>query len=125
MSAPSSIDTLSGGSIAKHLSAWTEITKDPWVLNKVRGVEIPFEEAPVQLKEPRPFRLSQGESEFVDQEIVRMIDAGIVEEAEPALGQVVSNIFLRPKKDGSYRMILDLTWLNTHVKYEHFKMTSL
>ena len=40
-------------------------------------------------------------------------------------GQVVSNIFLRPKKDGTFRMILDLTWLNLHVEYEHFKMHSI
>ena len=43
-----------------------------------------------------------------------MVNLGIIELAEPSEGQVVSSIFLRPKKDGSYRMILDLTWVNEH-----------
>ena len=49
----------------------------------------------------------------------------MVEEVEELGNQVISNIFLRPKKDGGHRLILDLTWVNLHVEYEHFKMHSL
>ena len=35
------------------------------------------------------------------------------------------DIFLRPKPNGSFRMILDLTELNKSIKYEHFKMFGL
>ena len=34
-------------------------------------------------------------------------------------------IFTREKRDGSYRMILNLKQLNKHIEYEHFKMESL
>ena len=39
--------------------------------------------------------------------------------------QFVSNIFLRPKKDGGFRIILDLKKLNPFVLYRHFKMETL
>ena len=32
----------------------------------------------------------------------------------------MSSIFTREKRDGSYRMILNLTQLNKHIEYEHF-----
>ena len=34
-------------------------------------------------------------------------------------------IFTREKRDGSYRMILNLKQLNNHIESEHFKMESL
>ena len=71
---------------------------------------------------PRPIRLLEIESDFVHKEILVMSGKGILELVEPSEGQVVSNISLRPKKDGSYRFILDLTWVNLHIEYEHFKM---
>ena len=36
-----------------------------------------------------------------------------------------SHIFLRPKPNGEFRMILDLTELKKIVRYEHFKMFNL
>ena len=45
--------------------------------------------------------------------------------AKPERGQVVSPIFLVPKADGSYRMILNLKEFNNHVVYHHFKMDTL
>ena len=110
------------GQIAHHVKDWRRISSDPWLLSTIQGVEIPFFEIPVQLKEPRPYHLALEECDFVDRELVRMVERGILEETEPSSDQVVSNIFLRGKKDGSYRMILDLTWVNEHVFYEHFKM---
>ena len=62
---------------------------------------------------------------MVDQEIEKFLHKNIIEQVGDVEGQVVSNVFLRPKKDGGHRMILDLTWVNTHVQYEHFKMHSL
>ena len=37
----------------------------------------------------------------------------------------VSNIFTRPKVDGSFRMISNLSTLNENVTYAHFKIGSL
>ena len=40
-------------------------------------------------------------------------------------GDFISPIFLKPKKDGSYRMILNLKELNASVEAPHFKMESI
>ena len=40
-------------------------------------------------------------------------------------GERFSNIFLRPKPDGSFRMILNLKKLNECVEAPHFKMESI
>ena len=45
--------------------------------------------------------------------------------AQPSQHQVISSIFLRKKKNGSYRMILNLKGLNEFIEYKHFKMESL
>ena len=113
------------GNVTNKVREWSRVSQDPWLISTIQGVEIPFMTAPRQLKEPRPYKLSEEENAFVDEELLRMLEQGIVEEAEPSSDQVVSNIFLRPKKDGRFRLILDLTWLNEHVEYEHFKMHSL
>ena len=39
--------------------------------------------------------------------------------------EFISSIFIRAKKDGSYRMILNLKDLNTNVEYHHFGMGTL
>ena len=114
-----------GGQIARYVSAWKQISSDPWLLRTVQGVEIPFVEIPIQEKEPYPYRLAEDEMRAVDEEIEKFREKDIVEEVQPELGQVLSNLFVRPKKDGGFRVILDLTWVNLHVEYKHFKMTSL
>ena len=55
--------------------------------------------------------------------IVRfLLEKGIVKKSFPERNQFISTIFLRPKKDGSFRMTLNLKELNKFVEYEHFKM---
>ena len=117
--------TFQAGQIANNLTVWAGISSDPWLLSTVSGVAIPLETLPVQQGEPRPYRLSEQERDIVTREVWTFLKKGVVEPAMVCPGQVVSNVFLRPKKDGSFRMILDLTWLNTHVLYQHFKMHSL
>ena len=46
-------------------------------------------------------------------------------ESQHENGEFISNIFLRRKKDGNYRMILNLKCFNENVSKHHFKMESL
>ena len=39
-------------------------------------------------------------------------------------GDFISYIFTREKRDGSYRIILNLKQLSKHIEYEHFKIKS-
>ena len=121
----SEVDDFYAGQISGCTYAWKTVTNDPWVIDVVTGLKIPFEYIPVQFKEPFPYRLSSVEREAASDEIRKLMSLGVLELACDEPDQIVSNIFLRPKKDGSYRMILDLTRLNKSVKYSHFKMHSL
>jgi hypothetical protein len=69
--------------------------------------------------------MSKIETEFIDRHISKLLSKGAVEQCSPCQGQYISNVFLRPKKDGSYRMILNLKELNEYVVYHKFKMETL
>lgn len=47
---------------------------------------------------------------------------GVIIEVQAHENQFISPIFLRPKKNGEYRMILNFKYLNFYVTYYHFKM---
>ena len=119
------VRTFSAGRISHFVHAWKQVTHDPWIFHVVQGFRIPFHTIPTQNREPFPYKLSPCETNAAHLEIQKLCSKGVLEIADFDEHQVLSNIFLRPKKDGSYRMILDLTWVNKHVIYEHFKMCSL
>lgn len=47
---------------------------------------------------------------------------GAISKARKCKNQFISNIFLTPKNDGSYRMILNLKSLNKYILNKHFKL---
>ena len=59
----------------------------------------------------------------MDQEIYTLLQKGVIE--NHSHGEFLSNVFLRSKKDGSFRMILNLKNLNSHVEYNKLKMDTL
>jgi len=105
--------------------AWANITNDPFVLSTIAGVKLVFNSHPVRASMPRDFGMSDDEKRLVDKEIQGMIEKGAVIEVQPCEGQFVSNIFLRPKKNGSMRPIINLKKLNAFVITPHFKMEHL
>jgi len=95
------------------------------VLNTVGGCTIPFNETPIQIEAPSPFRLNNNEHSILNSEVKKLWLKGVVKTAVHTPGEFISNLFLRPKPNGEFRMILDLTKLNKQVEYKHFKMFSL
>lgn len=65
---------------------------------------------------------SKKEENIVDTEIEKLLQLNVLKEVSHTPGEVISPIFTVPKKDGEYRMILNLKDLNKHVSYHHFKM---
>ena len=57
------------GNIINCKPAWEELTRDSWVLDCVSGLTIPFISIPVQIWVPRPFKMTDQEKVFVDNEI--------------------------------------------------------
>ncbi|CAG2200009.1 unnamed protein product [Mytilus edulis] len=71
---------------------------------------------------PYPLVFSSEENEYVQTEIDKFISKTIIQPVTPIKDQYVSNIFVRPKKDGTYRVILNLKQLNLDIEQIHFKM---
>ena len=66
-----------------------------------------------------------AETEIIRPELAKMVDKGIIEKAAHEPNEILSNIFTRPRKDGTRRIILNLGEFNKHISYYHFKIDSL
>jgi hypothetical protein len=92
----------------------------------VRGYSIEFTEILFHNSIPKPIKFTDNETSVIDKEIKEMLSKGIIEHAtEKDDNEYISIIFVRPKKNGKYRVILNLTQLNRFVEYHHFKMETL
>ena len=89
------------------------------------GCKIDFLKEPYQSQPPKPLPFSELECDIIDKEIETMLDKGVIEFSEHETGEFLSNIFLRPKKDGRFRVILNLRHFNEFVDSDHFKMDSI
>ena len=106
------------------MNKWSTITSDNIILNIVSGYKIEFSELPIQYNF-RETKLCFKEAIVLDNELEKLLKKGVVEVATHSEGEFISTIFLRPKKTGGYRMILNLTELNKFIVYKHFKMERL
>ena len=113
------------GTVKYFLSAWKAITSDSMILDMVEHCHLEFIKTPYQQYPMPPIRFNSSEAAIIDGEIQQLLSKGVLEETEPSYGQYISTIFLRKKKNGSYRLILNLKGLNKSIEYKHFKMESL
>lgn len=91
----------------------------------VMGLKIQFVNEFWQEVEPYPYRFGDAERRAIDFQLEQFLAKDIIIPTDREEGQYVSNIFSRPKSDGTVRIILDLSKLNNDVEKVHFKMTSL
>ena len=104
---------------------WNKITSDTDVLNCVKGQCIEFCTLPITNRIPQDKKYKIRDSLIIDAEIQKLLDKGVVF-CRHEIGEYLSPIFVtEKKKDGSFRMILNLKNLNRHVQYQHFKMYSV
>ena len=110
------------GRLKQFVNQWQKITSDDEILQTVAGLTIEFSQAPpVQFSKPIS-RFSAKQSDIIDGEIAMLLQKQVLEIASPETEEYISTIFLVPKKNGSYRLILNLKKFNEHVEYFHFKM---
>ena len=114
------------GQLREHVSAWESLTSDSFILDAIKHYHIEFEsEVPYQAQEPRHIYSSLSDKEVIDGEISKLLLKGVIERTGHTGNGFVSNVFVRPKKDGTYHMILNLKSLNEFVVYQHFKMDNI
>ena len=116
-------DNFLGGKIAHSVSHWKDLSGDPWIAQVLSGKVIELVNLPDQGDIPRPLQLSDDDQASLDTAMAQFITHSIVEPCPEVEGPYFySNIFPRPKPDGSSRVILNLKMLNVHMDKVHFKM---
>ena len=118
-------DLPTGGKIKHFLKNWEMITKDPSILELVRGFDIPLSSQPTQQRPPKQLAFSLEESQAIEKEIHKMLSEKVIAQVTQSPDQFVSNIFTRPKKDGKLRTIINLKSLNKLIPFSTFKMEGL
>ena len=94
-------------------------------MDTVQGYRIPFVQEPPPTCLPQ-FALSQEQNQAITQEIESLLKKGAIQDTRsPEEVGFVSNVFLVPKSEGKWRLILNLKALNQFVIYEHFKMEDI
>ena len=89
------------------------------------GVTLDFDTLPHQTFIPKPLQFSKLETQAIDVEIADFLDKGIIEKTCHSEPEFISNVFTREKRDGSRRVILNLSALNPFIEYHHFKMDTI
>ena len=102
------VDSFRAGQIANYYNQWKLLTSDPEILDIVRGAHIDLEQLPVQKSPPKSNNFSDCESKLIDIEINKLLSKGVITPCRSEKHEFISRIFLRPKKDGTSRLILNL-----------------
>ena len=116
------VEAFRAGSISRHLSEWRNITNDLTILDTVSGMSIDFETSPPHSSALPTSNLNAQEEQFITTEIATLLSKGIITQSNHEVGEYISPIFLTPKSDGGFRLILNLKNLNQYMPYIHFKM---
>ena len=117
-----------GGRLSHFLAAWSEVTDDAWVLSIIReGYRIPFLETPSLVTSPIPFVVSDSlHQSLIRKEIETLVEKQAVERVERIHSPgFYSRIFLVPKKNKSWRPVVDLSPLNKYIRLDKFRMETL
>ena len=94
-------NSFKAGQVATHFAAWRTLTSDSILLSDVLGASIECIATPVQHRLPNQ-AFSESEYPIVCHEVHKLVGKGVITKTSPMPGQILSSIFLRPKKDGSF-----------------------
>ena len=90
------------GRTALCYDQWTDTTNDPFVLQSVRGIQLKFISTPSLEGHPRDIPMSGADHALVDAETEKLLLKGAILPVDPVPGQLISNIFVIPKKIRGY-----------------------
>ena len=103
---------------------WKSITSDPFIIDIVTsGLKLRFSDEPAQ-KNCHNIPITKPEKQIMSDEIQKLSQKELIYPCVREEGDFMLSIFTREKRDGFYRMVLNLKQLNKHMEYKHFKMES-
>lgn len=113
------------GRLKNFLPQWKKLTSDVFILDMIQGARIPLLGHEKQAKGRTKNQVQGNLYEEMDKEISKLLEMDVIKKSLHEVGEVISPVFMVPKPDGSYRMILNLKEFNENVEYQHFKMENL
>ena len=116
---------LVSGYLKYFTASWFDLTRDPALIEMVTGCpietifDIPKQHSVCEIC------MSSTETQFARCHIQELIKKKAIISSKCEKGDFISPVFLSPKKDGGYRMILNLKQFNKYAKHISFKMETL
>ena len=96
------------GRLKFHLKEWEEITSNKFILDVVQGYVIEFISVLIQSSQPKQPKLEKHEEIALNALLEGLLQKRVIEKCAHEAGEFISPVFLGPKKNGKYRMILNL-----------------
>ena len=109
------------GKLQFHTEKWHQLTNDPLVLEAISGYKIHFDIIPYQVTAPNEIPFQGEQWHIVNSEVTELISKGAVVPCQSEPGEFISTLFIVPKKNGKFRPVINLRYLNHYVHYDHFK----
>ena len=120
----SGVSTLAGR-LRFFYPIWQHFVKERIILEWIRGYKIQFNARVSQRVVPSEPNWFMNEKDQINRQIKKLMEKGVIEECDFVKNQFISKNFLRPKPDGSCRLILNLKELNKFLDTEHFKLEDI
>lgn len=98
------------GRLKHFMNKWEEITSDKNILDIAQNCSIEFIDDIIPVQYPssvRSVNANENDSNIIEAEIKNLLDKKVIQEVTFVEGEFISPNFVRPKKNGEYRMILN------------------
>lgn len=110
------------GNTKNCVDMWRRISTDTEVIRLIQGLTI---DGPrVQEFRPSQYKFNENQKIAITEEVKKLVEAKIVSEIYQGWSYI-GNIFVVPKPNNKFRLIIDLSFLNDSIKKVHFKMDNL
>ena len=120
------IKQFQAGFVKNQFSEWASYIIDNEILGSVSGLSLEFSENKLpHYHEGMEMKFSSNEVLLLVDLIKNLLQKGVKKESQHEVGEFRSAIFLMPKSQESFRMILNLKRLNENMPYIHFKMETI
>ena len=117
-----------GARLSRYWEAWERRSVDPWVVSVLRdGYRIPFRghKLPPLSPTPRDYPSYLGDRvkfSALQAEVTELMEKQAIKEVTPETPGFYNRLFLVPKKEGTWRPVLDVSKLNLFVLKTKFSM---
>ena len=108
-----------------HFSEWASYAIDKEILESFSGSSLEFSDNKLPHYHNGMEMGFSSKELFLTSEIKNLFQKGVIKESQHVEGKFISPIFLVPKSEDSFRMILNLKRLNKYMPYVHFKMETI